>query len=84
MPATGWNIAYFRDDHKRILRVAIHGETWEIKLHVLRTVENEKVWVPFPSVDPIAERLRISAEIESLSYEELVEQASNCPLFKKD
>jgi len=62
----------------------IHKESGKINLHILHTGKGERVWVPFPLVDPIAERLKISTQIESFSYEELVKQASNYPLFKRD
>lgn len=78
-----YDVAYFKDDHNRIVRVAIHRRTGEIELHVVDKLDDgEQVWVPLPAVDGLSVPL---IEIEApCSYEDLVKQASTCSLFNKN
>ena len=78
------HVVYFKDDHGRILRVAIHG-TGIVELHLSNTpAKNEKVWVPLPQVDMVSAISVAGSSYEApLAYGGLVEKARTCPLFEK-
>ena len=75
-------IKYFKDDHKRIIRVVIY-DSGEVLLHVSHMTNREKVWVPLPKAQT-REVMAVDTGLEQSSFNELVEEAHNCPLFAKD
>lgn len=75
------NLTYFKDDHGRIVRVAVNGESNEVILHTMYTERGGgKLWVPLPGADA-QEIVDAKSSIEALVYSKLFEKAHVCPLF---
>ena len=68
---------YFKDDHNRILQVAMHKKTGAIKVHIF---DKEGYSVPFPNL----RRPKNLPKFEFDRYNEMVQETKNCALFKKD
>jgi hypothetical protein len=72
-------ISYFRDDHNRTVRVAVHSRGG-IGLHVLINRGRGKVWVPY---EPISSPLRGSDIEDTFHLSDLRAQNVSCPSYER-